>query len=62
MSAFRSSYLDHDALTAQLDRWARAYPSFVRKSAIGRTTRGRELWLLTIGRGLRPVKWCTMTR
>ncbi|MCB9688732.1 MAG: peptidase M14 [Alphaproteobacteria bacterium] len=57
---FRSAYLDHDALTAQLRAWADAWPDLVRLSSIGTTPEGRDLWLLTLGRDpdrVRPSAW-----
>lgn len=47
--SFRTSYLDYDALTAQLHAWAQAYPDVVRLTSIGTSEEGRELWLLTLG-------------
>lgn len=46
---FRRSYLDHAALTAQLQAWAGAFPSFVSLREIGRTPEGREIWMLVVG-------------
>lgn len=52
-------FLRYDELTSQLERWAAAFPAFVRRSSLGRTPEGRELWLLTIGREgpTRPAVW-----
>ena len=57
---FRSSYLDFDALSAQVTAWAEAFPEIVRLSSIGKTPEGRDLWLLTIGKEpdrRRPTVW-----
>jgi hypothetical protein len=57
---FRSTYLDHDRLTAQLRAWADAYPNLVRVSSLAKTPEGRDLWLLTIGADpdrIRPAVW-----
>jgi len=39
---FRTSYLDHAQLTAQLHAWAEAYPALVRVTSLGATPEGRE--------------------
>lgn len=57
---FRSAYLDHDAVTAQLRAWADAFPSIARLRSLGVTPEGRDLWLLTIGTDpdrVRPAVW-----
>ena len=57
---FRSTYLDHAALTAQLTRWCEAFPALTRLTSIGKTPEGRDLWLLTIGVDpdrARPTAW-----
>lgn len=57
---FRAAYLDYEALTAQLQAWAKAFPDFVRLQSLDRTREGRELWLLTIGPDpdrKRPAVW-----
>ncbi|MEM9494312.1 MAG: M14 family zinc carboxypeptidase, partial [Myxococcota bacterium] len=46
---FRTSYLSHDQLTAQVHDWAGAFPDLVRVESIGQSSEGRPLWLLTIG-------------
>ncbi|MFT7578884.1 MAG: hypothetical protein ACI9MR_000546 [Myxococcota bacterium] len=46
---FRDAYLDHAAITAQLNAWVAAFPSTVRLTSIGTTEEGRDLWVLTIG-------------
>jgi hypothetical protein len=59
-SGFRTRYLDHAELTAQLQRWASAFPELAKLEAIGRTPEGRELWLLTVGPAperRRPATW-----
>lgn len=47
---FRTGYLDHAELTAQLRAWADAFPELVRLEAVAHTPEGREVWLLTVGR------------
>lgn len=57
---FRQTYLDHDALTAQVHAWARAFPELVRVESLGTSAEGRDLWLLTIGPEpdrVRPAVW-----
>lgn len=57
---FRSNYLDHAAITAQLTRWCEAFPALTRLTSIGRTPEGRDLWLLTVGADpdrVRPTIW-----
>jgi len=57
---FRSTYVGYAALTEQLDRWAAAHPEVVRKTSLGTSDEGRELWLLTVGREpdrIRPAVW-----
>lgn len=57
---FRSRYLRHDELTAQLVAWAEAFPEVVHLSSVARTEEGRDVWLLTIGRDpdrVRPAAW-----
>ena len=58
--SFRESYLDYEALTAQVRAWADTYPDIVRLESIGKTGSGRDLWLLTIGPdpdNVRPAVW-----
>ncbi len=58
--SFRTRYLDYAELTAQLESWSRAFPDIVRLSSIGRSSEGRELWLLTLGPdpdSVRPAVW-----
>lgn len=43
-----SRYHDYAELTANLDRAASAYPSLVRKSSLGQSYQGRQLWLTKI--------------
>jgi hypothetical protein len=53
-------YGTHDEVTAQLRAWTEAYPEVARLEAIGHSTEGRELWLLTLGRDpdrRRPAVW-----
>lgn len=57
---FRTTYLDHATLTAQLEAWRDAYPDLVRLTSLARTPEGRDLWLLTIGVDpdrVRPTAW-----
>jgi hypothetical protein len=57
---FRSDYLDHDRLTAQLQAWTRAFPSLCRLTSLARTPEGRDVWLVTIGpepERVRPAVW-----
>ena len=57
---FRTQYLDYDQLTAQVRAWASAHPDLVRLESIGKSTAGRELWVLTIGSDpdvARPGVW-----
>jgi len=57
---FRGNYLGYDALTALLDRWATDHPEVVRKTSLGKSDEGRELWLITVGREpdrVRPAVW-----
>ena len=59
-SAFRSQYLDYEALAAQIRAWAAAYPSLVRAQSIGKSAQDRDLWVLTIGPEpdrSRPAVW-----
>ncbi len=57
---FRHQYLGYDALTAQLEAWARVYPHLVDLSSIGTTPQGRAIWVLTLGpepQRRRPAVW-----
>jgi hypothetical protein len=57
---FRTRYLDHEELSAQLRAWADALPDLVRLESIGESGEGREIWLLTLGREpdrVRPAAW-----
>jgi murein tripeptide amidase MpaA len=57
---FRTSYLDHAAITAQLRAWATAFPAFVSLRSIGQSREGRELWMLIVGADpdvIRPAVW-----
>jgi len=57
---FRSAYLDHARLTAQLKAWADAFPSIVRLTSLAKTLEGRDVWLVTIGpepERIRPAVW-----
>src|SRR5829696_7314525 len=57
---FRTTYLDHAALTAQLEAWRSEHPDLVRLTSLAKTPEGRDLWLLTIGiepDRVRPTAW-----
>lgn len=57
---FRSTYLDHAQLWAQLNTWAQQHPDFVQVSVLGQSAQGRDIPLLTIGQRtdeLRPAVW-----
>jgi len=59
-SGFRSAYLDHDQLTAQLRAWTAAFPELCRLTSLAKTPEGRDVWLLVIGREperTRPAVW-----
>lgn len=58
--AFRSRYLGHDELMAQLRRWAERHPTLLRLEVIGTTPQDRELVVVTVGRDptrIRPGAW-----
>ncbi|HKE16901.1 MAG TPA: M14 family metallopeptidase [Kofleriaceae bacterium] len=57
---FRTRYLDHEALTAQVRAWSEAFPDLCRLRSLGETLEGRPLWHLTIGPDpdrIRPAVW-----
>src|SRR5579863_9429899 len=57
---FRTGYLDHDQLTAQLRAWVEAYPQLARLTSLAKTPEGRDVWLLAIGPDpdrIRPAVW-----
>ncbi len=57
---FRSAYLDHERLTAQLRAWCDAYPQLARLTSLAKTPEGRDVWLLTVGPDpdrVRPAAW-----
>ncbi|WP_050431109.1 M14 family metallopeptidase [Chondromyces crocatus] len=57
---FRGRYVAYDALTRQVQAWAKAFPGLVRLTSLVTTPEGRELWLLTIGPEpdrIRPAAW-----
>ncbi|MCW5806480.1 MAG: peptidase M14 [Deltaproteobacteria bacterium] len=57
---FRSAYLDHAHLTAQLKSWAEHFPGVCRLRSLAKTPEGRDVWLLVIGADpdrVRPAAW-----
>lgn len=46
---FPEGYLDANGLGASLKRLAEAYPRSVRVAPLGKSLRGRDLWLVTLG-------------
>lgn len=57
---FRTQYLDHDQLCAQMATWAASHPDLVRLQSLGTSLEGRDIPLLVIGRDpdrLRPAVW-----
>ncbi len=59
-SGFRERFLDYEALSSQLHAWTAAFPDVTRLTSIGKSSEGRELWLLTVGPDpdrVRPAVW-----
>jgi hypothetical protein len=53
---FPSGYLDHDALTAALEKVASQHPDRVRVRSLTKTLQGRDVWLVTLGRAGTPTE------
>jgi hypothetical protein len=57
---FRTQYLDHDQIAAQLQAWVTQYPDIAKLGSIGKSAAGRDIPVLTIGRTPedgRPAVW-----
>lgn len=57
---FRDRYLDYEELSTQLQVWAAAFPDIVKRTSLGQSEGGREIWLLTLGNDperVRPTAW-----
>jgi hypothetical protein len=57
---FRSNYLAHDEIVAQLAAWAQQHPDIAQVGSLGKTAGGRDIPLLTLGRDparTRPAVW-----
>jgi hypothetical protein len=57
---FRQRYLDYAELSDQLAAWSKRFPDIARVSPIGRSSQGRDIPLLTLGRDpddARPAVW-----
>jgi hypothetical protein len=57
---FRQRYLDYAELCDQLTAWSKRFPDIARVTSIGRSGRGRDIPLLTIGSDpeeARPAVW-----
>ncbi len=58
--SFRENYLTYDEITRTLQDWAKKHPGHVRLQSIGKSTGGRDLWVLVIGPEpdrARPAVW-----
>lgn len=57
---FRTAYLDHEELTAQLRVWETAHPHLCRVQSLAVTPEGRDVWIAIIGLEpdrIRPAMW-----
>ncbi len=57
---FREKYLDYAELTATISAWSKQHPDFVRVTSIGKSSEGRDIPLVIIGRNpdeARPAIW-----
>jgi hypothetical protein len=46
---FRTRYLEYEELTAQLQSWVEAFPHLASLSSLGKTSEGRNIWMITVG-------------
>lgn len=50
LAPYRTGYLHHEAITHELEKFARAHPDLTRLRSIGKTDEGRDILLLVVGR------------